>query len=291
MVLPGTLSRIPRRARRDLVRGRDAGRRGPAGQPRVLEPRRGTRGGPLGRRSFQANGPAGRHGRDGGRAGEPRLESLVPEGQGAVRRPAGGSLPVHLRRRAGQLAVGDGPLDWGFRWAEDRVDFLQLAGKTILVMGVANRKSVAFHVACLLEEAGAKVVYAVRTEERRRSVARLLGADASIHVCDVEHDDQIARLAEEVGRRHTPLAGLVHSIAFADYAGRSAPFHATPRAAFLRSVDISCYSLMALSNALRETLDADASVVTISISTTRMASENYAYMAPVKAALDSSLAF
>jgi len=59
----------------------------------------------------------------------------------------------------------------------------------------------------------------------------------------------------------------------------------------LRAVDISCFSLMAICNAFKELLDKQASVVAISISTTRMASENYGYMAPVKAALDSSLAF
>jgi enoyl-[acyl-carrier protein] reductase I len=59
----------------------------------------------------------------------------------------------------------------------------------------------------------------------------------------------------------------------------------------LRAVDISCFSLIALSNSFRDLLDADASVVTVSISTTRMAAENYGFMAPVKAALDSSLAF
>lgn len=69
------------------------------------------------------------------------------------------------------------------------------------------------------------------------------------------------------------------------------PFHETGKSQFLRAVDISCYSLIALSNALKDLLDPDASVVAISISTTRMASENYGFMAPIKAALDSSLAF
>jgi enoyl-[acyl-carrier protein] reductase I len=83
----------------------------------------------------------------------------------------------------------------------------------------------------------------------------------------------------------------LHSIAFADYADGIQPFHATPKRAFLRAMDISCHSLLALSNALKDLLEPDASVVTVSISTTRMASENYGYMAPIKAALDSSLAF
>ena len=69
------------------------------------------------------------------------------------------------------------------------------------------------------------------------------------------------------------------------------PFHETAKRDFLRAFDISCFSLVAVSNALKNLLAPDASVVTISISTTRMASENYGYMAPIKAALDSSLAF
>ena len=65
-----------------------------------------------------------------------------------------------------------------------------------------------------------------------------------------------------------------------------------PAAAFLQAVDISCFSLTALSNAFKDLLDPEqGSVVTISISTTRMAAENYGYMAPVKAALDSSICF
>jgi len=171
------------------------------------------------------------------------------------------------------------------------MDFLELDGKTILVLGVANRKSVAFHIARLLEACGAKVVYAVRSTERKQSLARLLAHDAEIFVCDVEREAEIDGLRRQVGQRHQRLHGLVHSIAFAEYADGPKPFHETPKAAFLRSVDISCYSLIALSNAFRDLLDADASVVTISISATRMASENYGYMAPIKAALDSSLAF
>lgn len=170
------------------------------------------------------------------------------------------------------------------------MDFLGLSGKTLLVFGVANRKSVAYHVGRVLSEAGAQVIYVVRSPERRESVAKLL-PDAEIHVCDVEHEEQIVRVREEVGSRHPKLDGLLHSIAFADYEETPRPFHETSRTAFLRSVDVSCYSLVALSRAFQDLLAADASVVTISISTTRMASENYGFMAPVKAALDSSLVF
>ena len=169
-------------------------------------------------------------------------------------------------------------------------DFLQLAGKRVLVMGVANRKSVAWHISRVLVEAGAEVVYAVRSEERRQQIRNLTG-DADVHVCDVEHEDQIDRLAADLAARYDILHGFVHSIAFADYEDGMKAFHETPKRAFLRAFDISCFSLVAVSNALKELLAPDASVVTISISTTRMASENYGYMAPIKAALDSSLAF
>jgi enoyl-[acyl-carrier protein] reductase I len=107
----------------------------------------------------------------------------------------------------------------------------------------------------------------------------------------VEFDEQIARLREQLTAAGQTFHGLVHSIAFADYEASVKPFHETPKRAFLRAVEISCYSLIALANQLKNVLAQDASVVTISISTTRMASENYGYMAPVKAALDSSLAF
>ena len=171
------------------------------------------------------------------------------------------------------------------------MDFLQLADRTILVAGVANRKSVAWQIGSLLEDAGADVIYSVRTESRRDSTRKLL-RDRPVYVCDFEHQDQIDQLRDDVSRDRSELHGLVHSVAFADYSAGWLPFHETPRAAFLQAVDVSCYSLIALSNAFRDLLNRDiGSVVTISISTTRMAAENYGYMAPVKAALDSSLCF
>jgi enoyl-[acyl-carrier protein] reductase I len=171
------------------------------------------------------------------------------------------------------------------------MDYLQLAGKSILVLGVANRKSVAFHIGQVLETAGAKVIYVVRSADRRRSVAKVLKPEAEVYICDVERDEEIKQLREAVEKSNPRLHGLVHSIAFADYGDGPQAFHETPKAAFLRAVDISCFSLIAISNAFRDLLDPDAAVVAISISTTRMASENYGYMAPVKAALDSSLVF
>ena len=167
---------------------------------------------------------------------------------------------------------------------------IDLEGRTVLVMGVANKKSVAYHVARLLADEGATLVISVRSEERRESVARLF-PETEIHVCDVEDPAQIEALAREVTARHPDLHGLLHSIAFARYEGGWKAFHEVAKDEFLQAIDISCYSLIAVCRAFADAFTEDASVVTVSISTTTMAAENYGYMAPIKAALDSSLAF
>ncbi len=170
------------------------------------------------------------------------------------------------------------------------MSFLQLDGRTFLVFGVANKRSVAWHAARVLEESGATVIHSVRSPQRRDSVASLL-AGRDVHVCDVEHDDQIAALAAEVGRSYDRIDGILHSIAFANYETFTGTFHEVSAADFLQAVHVSCYSLIAIANAFKDRLKPDASVVTISISTTQMAAEGYGYMAPAKAALDSAIAF
>ena len=175
-------------------------------------------------------------------------------------------------------------------WLSMTADFLRLAGKTFLVMGVANRKSVAHAIARQIEAAGGTVIYAVRSESRRESTAKLL-ADRRVIVCDVERQEEIDAMAAALANDNVTLAGVVHAIAFADYSDGMKPFHETTRRQFLQAIDISAFSLVAVCNAVKDRLAPDASVVTIGISTTRMASESYGFMAPIKAALESSLAF
>jgi enoyl-[acyl-carrier protein] reductase I len=171
------------------------------------------------------------------------------------------------------------------------MDFLQLVDKKIIVFGLANRKSVACAIARVLREAGAEVIHIVRSEERKQTAEKLF-PDARIFICDVENEENIARVKDEIGASvGGKIDGIVHSIAFANYADGFKPFHETSKKDFLQAVDISCFSLISISNHFKELLDANGSVVTISISTTRMAAENYGYMAPIKAALESSLCF
>ena len=111
-------------------------------------------------------------------------------------------------------------------------DFLQFAGRTVLVFGVANRKSVAWAVARTLEEQGAKVIYSVRSEARRQSLAATL-AGKPVFVCDVEDEGAAVRLAAEIAAAgHGPIHGIVHSIAFANYSAGPRAFHETTRKDF-----------------------------------------------------------
>jgi len=171
------------------------------------------------------------------------------------------------------------------------VDFLGLAGKTIVVFGLANKKSVACAIGRVLVEVGAHVVHVVRSEQRAETAAKLFPG-SPIFCCDVEDEANIIRVREAIAEKITgPIHGIVHSIAFANYTEGMRPFHETPKRDFLQAMDISCFSFIAIANHFKELLAPQASLVTISISTTRMAAENYGYMAPVKAALESSLCF
>jgi len=169
------------------------------------------------------------------------------------------------------------------------MSFLDLSGKTFLVTGVANRKSVAWHIAKTLEEEGAKVVFSVRSPERMESVKKHLG-DRPAYICDVENAEQITQLAQDAGAKHGPFDGLVHSIAFANFSAGAQPFHATARADFLQATQISCFSLVELANAFKPFLKPDAAVVSIGISS-QVTAENYGYLSPIKAALDSATRF
>jgi enoyl-[acyl-carrier protein] reductase I len=170
------------------------------------------------------------------------------------------------------------------------MNFLRLSGKTILVFGVANRKSVGFAVGEVLEECGARVVYVVRNEERKKQLEKVL-KQPHVHVCDVENDHELHTLRHSLDQHYPVFHGIVHSIAFANYSEGKRPFHETSRVDFLQAMQVSCHSLIEIANTFKDRLEPESSVVTISISTTNMAAENYGYMAPVKAALDSTIVF
>jgi enoyl-[acyl-carrier protein] reductase I len=167
------------------------------------------------------------------------------------------------------------------------MSFLNLEGKRYLVMGVANRKSVAWAIAKTLEAEGAEVIFSVRSEARLESLQKLLG-DRKAYICDVENSEAIQSLAKSVAKDYGAIDGLVHSIAFANYSKGMRPFHETDKADFLQATAISAFSLVEVANAFKEHFTEYASVVSIGISSTDVTAENYGYMAPIKAALESS---
>jgi len=170
-------------------------------------------------------------------------------------------------------------------------DFLQLGGKTFLVFGVANRKSVAWFIARSLEAQGARVLYSVRSEERKKSLSAQL-AGKPVFVCDVEDPGAADRLAAEVAAAAgAPLDGIVHAIAFANYRDGWAAFHETKRENFLQATAISAFSLVEIARAFKSQLSTRASVVTIGISSLQVTPDNYGYMGPIKAALESCARF
>jgi enoyl-[acyl-carrier protein] reductase I len=145
-------------------------------------------------------------------------------------------------------------------------------------------------VAQVLTAVGARVVFVVRDAEVRERNQALFGT-APVLLCNVEDDAEVAALPMALGAICPVVDGLVHSIAFANYSQGFRPFHETLKADFLQAVDVSCFSLVNVVNHLRPLLSPRASIVTMSISTSRMASESYGYMGPIKAALDSTVAF
>lgn len=167
-------------------------------------------------------------------------------------------------------------------------DFLQIEDQTFLVFGVANKKSVAYHVGHVLTEAGARVIYSVRSESRRRSLAAFL-PDATVFVCDVERRDEIERLRDQVSAVCPELRGFVHSIAFANYSEGMRPFHEINEADFFQAFDISCFSLLRIANQFKDLLHPKASVVTITVTNPIAAAENYGCMTAIKAALNASV--
>ncbi|MBP5191084.1 MAG: SDR family oxidoreductase [Opitutales bacterium] len=169
------------------------------------------------------------------------------------------------------------------------MDFLGIAGKVFLVFGVANRKSVAWHVGQILAQNGATVLYSVRSEARKQQVSEWIPLE-KVWVCDVEHEGEIERLRSTIEKQYPSIDGIVHSIAFANFSDGWKPFYETKRADFLQAATISCFSLVEVAKFFKTLLSKNASVVTMGISS-QVAAVHYGYMSPIKAALESTVRF
>lgn len=165
------------------------------------------------------------------------------------------------------------------------MDFLGVKDKTFYIAGVANKKSVAYFSAKTLIENGARCLFSVQKEEQIPAVQKLF-PESPVFVYDVEKNQN---LLNEVKKHTDKLDGLLHSLAFANFSEGPKPFIETKREDYLQAAQISCFSLVEMSNALKELFSENASIVTISISNTRATS--YGYLGPIKAMLDATVPF
>jgi enoyl-[acyl-carrier protein] reductase I len=167
-----------------------------------------------------------------------------------------------------------------------------MEGKTALILGVANRWSLAYAIAQAFRREGGKLLLTYQGERQKETVGDLaaeLGA-AAVFDCDVTSDADLARLAE-TARAHAPVHAVVHSIAFANREDLSRGFLETSREGFALAHDVSAYSLVAVARAIAPLMSAGGCVLTLSyLGSTRVVT-NYNVMGVAKAALEASMRY
>lgn len=172
----------------------------------------------------------------------------------------------------------------------------QFEGKRGLVLGVANKRSIAWSIAQRLADEGASLAFTYQGERIEDSVRGLADSVASplVTECDVRSDADVERALAEVGSAFGgQLDLLVHSVAFADAADLEGRFTDTPRDRFWLAVDVSAYSLVAAARAAEPLLEAagGGSILTMTYLGGVRAVPHYNVMGVAKAALDASVRY
>ncbi len=168
-----------------------------------------------------------------------------------------------------------------------------LEGKTALICGVANNRSIAWGITRAFHEAGATIAlsYAGEKLERRvRPLAEQVDCDF-VENCDVGNDQDISQLFAKVKQRFGTIDVLVHAIAFANRDDLAGQFVDTSRDGFLLAQNISVYSLIALSREAKELMPDGGSILTLSYYGAEKAVPKYNVMGVAKAGLESSVRY
>jgi enoyl-[acyl-carrier protein] reductase I len=168
-----------------------------------------------------------------------------------------------------------------------------LEGKTALVLGVANKWSLAFAIAQAYVREGAKLLLTYQGERQKETVEELgseLGA-ARIWNCDVTKDGELAQLVEAVKAEGSALDAVVHSIAFANREDLSRPFVETSRAGYLLAQEVSSYSLVAVARAVAPLMTSGGAILTLTYLGSERVIPNYNVMGVAKAALEASVRY
>lgn len=168
-----------------------------------------------------------------------------------------------------------------------------LHGKTALVFGVANDHSIAWGIARAFHAQGARLAFsyaAPELERRVRPLAESVGA-TFVEPCDVARDEAIEALFARAAAELKTVDILVHAIAFANRDELTGPFYNTSRAGFHLALDISAYSLTALTRAARPLMPAGGSIMTLTYYGAQKAVPHYNVMGVAKAALEASVRY
>ncbi len=170
-----------------------------------------------------------------------------------------------------------------------------LPNKTGLIVGVANKRSIAWAIAQAASAAGARVALTYQGERLEENVRDLASGltDPVVLPCDVTDDAQIARVFEEVDRTFGGLDFVVHGAAFAQREDLSNPFVQTSRDGFRLALDVSAYSLIALSRGALPLMEkrGGGSIVTLTYLGSERVFQNYNVMGVAKAALESTVRY
>jgi enoyl-[acyl-carrier protein] reductase I len=169
-------------------------------------------------------------------------------------------------------------------------------GKRCLVLGVANKRSIAWAIAKRLADAGAELAFTYQGERIEKSVRELAESVASplVTECDVRSDEDVARVFREVGEAFDGgLDLLVHSVAFAAAEDLEGRFTDTPRERFWMALDVSAYSLVSCARAAEPLMEArgGGSIVTMTYLGGERAVPHYNVMGVAKATLDASVRY
>ena len=170
---------------------------------------------------------------------------------------------------------------------------IDLSGKTGMVFGIANKRSIAWAIAEVLHQAGARLAVTYQNERLREGVAGLVAAwgDAPVVECDVSSDDNVAATFEKVGKEFGRLDIIVHSIAFADRDDLGGRFVETRREGFRLALDVSAYSLLPIARYAAPLMKSDGgSIVTMTFQASNRVFPGYNIMGTAKAALENEVA-
>lgn len=165
-----------------------------------------------------------------------------------------------------------------------------LEGKKALVLGVANDKSIAWGICKALKSQGASLGMTYLNDQLKKRVEPLSEEVGADFICemDVTNDDHYQALHDRVASEWGKFDILVHSLAFADRNDLKSRFNETSRDGFKMACDISAFSLIGLSHALRDLLNEDASIMAMTYHGAVKVLKGYNVMGVAKAALESS---